>query len=61
MLTLSLSVFVSSRKSSMNVYELLGGVELGSIVLVRPDGYVSMVQELAQFNGDELTRFFLSL
>ncbi|KAL4258781.1 PheA/TfdB FAD monooxygenase family protein [Pleurotus pulmonarius] len=54
-------VFVSSRKSSMNVYELLGGVELGAVVLVRPDGYVSMIQELAQFNGDELTGFFLSL
>ncbi|KAG9218421.1 hypothetical protein CCMSSC00406_0007978 [Pleurotus cornucopiae] len=49
------------RKSSPNVYELLGAGQLGSVVLVRPDGYVSMVKELAGFNGDELTRFFLAL
>ncbi|KAG9218404.1 hypothetical protein CCMSSC00406_0007995 [Pleurotus cornucopiae] len=54
-------VFVSGRKSSLNIYELLGDSKLGSLVLVRPDGYVSMVQELSQFNGDELTRFFLGL
>lgn len=45
----------------MNVYELLGADQSGSIVLVRPDGYVSMVQELGKFNGDELTGFFLGL
>ncbi|KAF4582344.1 hypothetical protein EYR38_002462 [Pleurotus pulmonarius] len=49
------------RKSSPNVYELFGTNQLGSIVLIRPDGYVSMVQELSKFNGDELTRFFLAL
>ncbi|KAF9490911.1 hypothetical protein BDN71DRAFT_1434314 [Pleurotus eryngii] len=49
------------RQDLMNVYELLGADELGSIVLVRPDGYVSMVQELGKFNGDELTSLLIGL
>ncbi|KAG9218401.1 hypothetical protein CCMSSC00406_0007998 [Pleurotus cornucopiae] len=54
-------VFVSNRKCSPNVYELLGAAQLGAVILVRPDGYVSTVQEISKFNGDELTGFFLGL
>lgn len=56
-----LSVFVNNQKSSPNVYELLGAAQLGAVVVVRPDGYVSIVQEISKFNGDELTGFFLNL
>lgn len=50
---------VSSHKFRADL-RLLGAGQLGSVVLVRPDGYVSMVKELAGFNGNELTRFFLA-
>lgn len=60
-LTSDLSVFVNNQKSSPNVYELLGAAQLGAVVVVRPDGYVSIVQEISKFNGDELTGFFLNL
>ncbi|KAG9218394.1 hypothetical protein CCMSSC00406_0008005 [Pleurotus cornucopiae] len=54
-------VFVNNQKSSPNVYELLGAAQLGAVVVVPPDGYVSIVQEISKFNGDELTGFFLNL
>ncbi|KAJ8701262.1 hypothetical protein PTI98_000069 [Pleurotus ostreatus] len=54
-------VFISNQKSSPNVYELLGVPQRGAVIVVRPDDYVSMVQEIVKFNGDELTGFFLGL